>query len=136
MSKLMLAGSALLLVALAALAPAAASSAAESPKITATLTTLSPTSRLVWIVNHGRVTYREFVAQSVNRPRIIAATKPCVVQRDANFNGATSNWRYRATCRRALAPGKALKIGLTTSRGNGSIAVYVGVNGELVLISK
>ena len=122
----------------AALGLAAIVTSTASPgglRVSATVTTVSPTSRVVRIVNHGHVTYREFVAQSVNRPRILAATGPCVVQRDANFNGTTSSWRYRATCRRALAPGRVLKIGLTTSRGNGAIQVFVVVNGELVLIN-
>jgi hypothetical protein len=68
----------------------------------------------------------------MNKPRIIAATKPCSVARDGSAAGATFNWRYRATCRRALAPGKTFNIHLTTSSGSGKVDVFVVVDRVLV----
>jgi hypothetical protein len=97
--------------------------------------TVSPTSRVVHIVNHDRLTYRQFLVQSEIKP-VITAAKPCgFVQRDGAFNGTTFNWRYRATCRKVLPPGKSFDFYLTTS-GGGRIQVFVVVNGELVPIAR
>jgi hypothetical protein len=93
-----------------------------------TVKRLSSTSTLVRIVSRDQVTYRDFVVQTINKPRIIAAMKPCVVQRDGNAVGATFNWRYRAICRKTLAPGKTVDIRLTTSNARGNIDVFVVVN--------
>lgn len=111
---------------------------AGTPKVSATVTTLSPASRLVHIANRDRVSYRTFIVQSWNTPKILAAraTRPCPVDRFGASVGVTFNWRYRATCNTALAPGKALDIRLTTSRGSGRIEVFVVVNGVLSRISK
>jgi hypothetical protein len=110
---------------------------ASAPKVTATVVTKSPTARVVHIVNHGRVTYRDFIVESKNAPKILSATKPCGrVQRDGNFNGSKFNWRYRAECKKTLAPGKSFTIGLKTSGGGGKIVVYVDVNDDLIPITK
>ncbi|MGH3127334.1 MAG: hypothetical protein ACRDPX_05395 [Gaiellaceae bacterium] len=111
---------------------------AGTPKVSATVKTLSPTSRLVHIANRDRVTYRTFIVQSWNTPKIVRAraTKPCPVERFGASIGVAFNWRYRATCETALAPGKTLDIRLTTSRGSGRIEVFVVVNGVLSRISK
>jgi hypothetical protein len=111
---------------------------AGTPKVSATVKTLSPTSRVVHIVNRDRVTYRTFIVQSWNTPKILGAkeTKPCPVDRFGASIGLTFNWRYRATCKNALAPGKTLDIRLTTSRGSGRIEVFVVVKGVLSRISK
>jgi hypothetical protein len=111
---------------------------AGTPKVSATVKTLSPTSRLVHIANRDRVTYRTFIVQSVNKPKILGAkaTKPCPVQRDGASNGVTFIWRYRATCTKALAPGKTLDIRLTTLGGSGRIDVFVVAKGVLSRISK
>ena len=108
--------------------------AADTPKLTATVKTLSPTSRLVQIVNRDDVTYRHFVIQSVRTPKILAATKPCVVQRDGTSNGVTFIWRYRATCKKALAPGRTLNVRLTT-QGSGRISVFVVVKNTPISIT-
>jgi hypothetical protein len=114
---------------------AGAVAAADTPKLTATVTTVSPTSRLVRIVNRDQVTYRHFIVQSLRTPKIVAATKPCVVQRDGTANGTEFIWRYRATCKKALAPGRALNIRLTTE-GRGRINVFVVVKNTSVTITK
>lgn len=110
--------------------------ASTAPKVTVTVKRLSPTSTLVRIANRDQVTYRDFVVQSINKPRIIAATKLCAVQRDGNSAGATFNWRYRATCRKTLAPGKTIDIRLTTSNESGRIDVFVVVNHALVPVRR
>ena len=105
---------------------------AAAPKLTASVKTLSPTSRVVHIVNRDQVTYREFRLESTRTPRITAATaanKQCPVLRNGASNGVTFIWSYRATCKRALAPGKTLDVRLTTSSGSGRINVSVVVNG-------
>jgi hypothetical protein len=116
----------------------AVAGAATPPKVTVTVTVtrLSPTSALVRIGNRDRVSYRDFVVQSINKPRIISATKPCAVQRDGNAVGATFNWRYRAMCRKTLAPGKTIDIRLRTSNGKGRIDVFVVVDHALVPVSR
>jgi hypothetical protein len=114
----------------------AVAGAATPPELTVTVERLSSTATLVRIVNRDQVTYRDFVVQTINKPRIIAATKPCLVQRDGNAVGATFNWRYRATCRKTLAPGKSIDIRLTTSNTRGKIDVFVVVNRALVHVSK
>jgi hypothetical protein len=114
----------------------AVAGAATAPKVTVTVKRLSSTSTLVRIANRDQVTYREFVVQSINTPRIIAATKPCAVRRDGNSAGANFNWRYRATCRKTLAPGKTIDIRLRTSKGSGTIDVFVVVNHALVHASR
>jgi hypothetical protein len=113
---------------------AAVAGARGTVDVTATVRTLSPTSRLVHIANHGAVSYGRFVVQSIRAPVISTATKPCVVERDLNFTGTTSNWRYRAICRKVLTPGKTFDIRLTTT-GTGRIVVFVVVKGALVRIS-
>lgn len=113
-----------------------AAAGASAPKVTATVTTTSATLRLVRIVNRDHVTYRDFVVESKNAPRILKATKPCsVVQRDGNYNGTKFNWRYRTECKRAVRPRKAFTIAVTTS-GKGPITVYVVVNDDFVRINK
>jgi hypothetical protein len=89
----------------------------------------------VRIVNLDRVTYRNFVVQSVRSPKILAATKPCAVQRDGVAAGAEFIWKYTAKCKTALRPGKALNIGLTTE-GRGRIKVFVVVNNVSLTITK
>ena len=110
-----------------------AAGAADTPKVTATVKTLSPTSRLVQIVNRDQVTYRHFRVQAVRTPKIVAATKPCVVHR---MGTATPQfvWRYMATCKKALPPGRTLNIRLTTE-GRGRIEVYVIVDNISVAIT-
>jgi hypothetical protein len=108
--------------------------AAGTPKVTATVKTPSPTSRLVHIVNHDRVTYRNFIVETQNKPQLIAVTKPCVIERDGGFIGTTYRWRYRAVCKKAVAPGKTFDIRLTT-KGSGRIGVYVVVKDVLARIN-
>ena len=110
--------------------------AATGPKVSVTVKKLSPTSTLVRIANRDHVAYKDFVVQSVNKPKIVAAARPCAVQRDGNSAGATFNWRYRAACRKPLAPGKTIEIRLTTSTESGKIDVFVVVNNALVHISR
>jgi len=105
---------------------AASTTAAAPPKLTATVRTVSPTSRVVRIVNHDRVTYRLFRVQSFDTPKITAASKPCITRADANFNGTAVSWRYQANCAKALGPGQTFTINLTT-RGSGRVDVYVVV---------
>jgi hypothetical protein len=112
----------------------AAAASAGAPKLTATVKALSPTTHLVSIVNHDQIAYRNFIVQTVNKPRIIAASKPCAVQRDGNFVGSKFNWRYQARCTKTLAPGQTFKIRLTTSEGRGRIDVLVVVNGVYLRI--
>ena len=100
-----------------------------APKVTATVTSPSPTSRLVHIVNHDRVTYRNFVVVAPVKPEITKASKPCVVARDGGYIGTKFVWQYRAECRKPLAPGQAFNIRLTTSGPGGNLFVYVVVNG-------
>jgi hypothetical protein len=112
------------------------SAGAQDPrKVTATVKTLSPTSRLVHIVNRDRVPYGRIVVQAIGSPRITAATKPCVIERDLGFEGTVSTWRYRATCKRSVAAGKTFDVRLTTA-GKGRIVVYVVVKGRLVEIDR
>jgi hypothetical protein len=103
--------------------------------VTATVKTLSATSRVVHIVNRDRVPYRDFVVQSAITPVILAATK-CAVERDGAFNGTTMAWRYRAKCRRPLAPGQAATIRVTTSSKRGALSFFVVVKGALLRIDK
>jgi hypothetical protein len=109
--------------------------AADDPKVTATVKMLSPTSRLVHIVNRDDVAYRHFRVQSVRSPKIVAATKPCVVHRVGVANGLEFVWRYMATCKKLLAPGRTMNIRLTT-QGRGRISVLVFVNNTPVTITK
>lgn len=105
---------------------------AAAPKVTASVKTLSPTVRVVHLVNRDHVTYRNFWVESVRTPRITAATaanKPCPVLRNGMSAGTTFIWRYKVKCRRVLAPGKTLDIRLTTSGGGGKILVSVVLNG-------
>ena len=104
-----------------------ASAAAAAPKVTATVTSPSPTSRLVHIVNHDRVTYREFDVETAIKPVLIRATPCGGVRRDGASNGVTFNWKYTVTCKKALPPGHAFDIHLTTSPQRGNIFVYVVV---------
>jgi hypothetical protein len=103
--------------------------------VAVTVKRTSPASTVVRIANHDGVAYHQFVVQSINKPKIVAA-KACAVQRDGNSAGATFNWRYRATCRRTLAPGKVIEVRLTTSNESGKLDVFVVVNGALVHISR
>ena len=111
---------------------------AAAPKLTVSVKTLAPTSRVVRIVNRDQVTYREFVVESYKAPRITAATaanKPCPVSRNGVSTGVAFIWNYRATCRRALAPGQTLNIRLTTSRGSANFLVSVVVKGVKLRIN-
>jgi hypothetical protein len=76
------------------------------------------------------VTYRSFVVQTLVKPAITAASKPCVVARDGAFNGTAFVWQYRAECKRPLAPGHAFDIHLTTTKERGNVVAYVVVNGD------
>lgn len=111
-----------------------AAATAGTPKVTATVKSVSRTSHVVHIVNHDHVTYRKFVVQTLVKPVITAASKPCEVARDGNFNGTTFNWQYRAECKKSLAPGHAFDIRLTTTAQRGLFIVYVVVKGEPVRI--
>ena len=105
---------------------------AAAPKVTASVKTVSPTLRVVHLVNRDQVTYRNFWVESIRTPRITAATaanKSCPVLRNGLSAGATFIWRYKVKCRSALAPGKTLDIRLTTSSGGGRINVSVVVDG-------
>ena len=113
----------------------AAASAAGVPKVTATVKTLSPTSRLVRIVNRDHVTYRNFIAETQNKPQLVAVGKPCAIERELGFVGTEYRYRYRAVCKRALAPGNTFDIRLTT-KGSGPIRVYVVVKGVLTPINR
>ena len=70
-----------------------AGATAGAPKLRATVTSPSPTSRLVHIVNHDRVTYRNFVVFVAVRPEITKASKPCVVARDGVYVGTKFAWQ-------------------------------------------
>ena len=107
---------------------------AGAPKLRATVTSPSPTTRLVHIVNRDRVTYRNFVVVVAVRPEITKASKPCAVARDGGYVGTKFVWQYRAECRRPLAPGRAFNIRLTTSGRGGNFFVYVVVNGTRIQI--
>jgi hypothetical protein len=111
----------------------AAAGAAGAPNVTVSITAPSSTSRLVHIVNHGTVRYGHFIVQAIGTPRIIAASRPCSVEKDLGFSGTKSTWRYRAACRRDIGRGQAFDVRLTTT-GMGRLAVYVVVNGALVEI--
>jgi hypothetical protein len=104
--------------------------AAAAPKVTATVKTPSPTSRLVRIVNRDHVTYSNFIVETQNKPELVAVSKPCAIERDGGFIGTTYRWRYRAVCKKRLAPGKRFDIHLTT-KGNGRVRVYVAVKNVL-----
>jgi hypothetical protein len=108
---------------------------AGAPKVTATVTSPSPTSRLVHIVNRDHVTYRNFIVETQNKPELVAVEKPCAIERDGGFIGTTYRWRYRAVCKKAVAPGKTFDIRLTT-KGRGVVGVYVVVKGVLSRINK
>jgi hypothetical protein len=104
-----------------------------TPKVVATITNVTATSRVVHIVNRDRATHRRFVIQSINKP-VIKAAKPCgFIQRDGFSIGPIANFRYRARCRKALGPGKSFNVYLTTS-GCGRIDVFVVVKGQLLHI--
>ena len=107
---------------------------AATPKVTATVKTPSPSSRLVHIVNRDHVTYSNFIVETQNRPQLVAVDKPCAIERDGGFIGTTYRWRYRAVCKKAVAPGKTFDIRLTT-KGSGRIGVYVVVKGVLSRIN-
>ena len=107
---------------------------AATPKVTATVKTPSPSSRLVHIVNRDHVTYSNFIVETQNRPQLVAVDKPCAIERDGGFIGTTYRWRYRAVCKKAVAPGKTFDIRLTT-KGSGTIGVYVVVKGVLSRIN-
>ena len=108
--------------------------ASGAPKVTATVTTPSPTSRLVHIVNRDHVTYRNFIVETQNKPQLLAVDKPCAIERDGGFIGTTYRWRYRAVCKKAVAPGKTFDIRLTT-KGSGRIGVFVVVKDVLLRIN-
>ena len=107
---------------------------AGAPKVTATVTSPSPTSRLVHIVNRDHVTYRNFIVETQNKPKLVAVNKPCAIERDLGFIGTVYRYRYRAVCKKAVAPGKTFDIRLTTS-GNGKINVFVVVKDVLSRIN-
>ena len=107
-----------------------AAAVAGTPKVTATVKTPTSTSRLVHIVNRDHVTYRNFIVETQNKPELVAVSKPCAIERDGGFIGTTYRWRYRAVCKKRLAPGKRFDIHLTT-KGNGRVRVYVAVKNVL-----
>jgi hypothetical protein len=107
---------------------------AGAPKVTATVKTPSPTLRLVHIVNRDHVTYRNFIVETQNKPELVAVTKPCAIERDGGFIGTTYRWRYRAVCKKSIAPGKTFDIRLTT-KGSGRIGVFVVVKDVLLRIN-
>jgi hypothetical protein len=109
--------------------------AADPPKVTATVTSPSPTSRLVHIVNRDHVTYRNFIVETQNTPKLVAVNKPCAIERDLGFIGTVYRYRYRAVCKKAVAPGKTFDIRLTTS-GSGRVNVFVVVKDVLSRINK
>jgi hypothetical protein len=111
-----------------------AAAVAGTPKVTATVKTPTSTSRLVHIVNRDHVTYRNFIVETQNKPQLLVVNKPCVIERDGGFIGTTYRWRYRAVCKRAVAPGKTFDIRLTTS-GSGRINVFVVVKNVLYRIN-
>jgi hypothetical protein len=111
-----------------------AAAVAGTPKVTATVKTPTPTSRLVHIVNRDHVTYRNFIVETQNKPQLLVVDKPCAIERDGGFIGTTYRWRYRAVCKRAVAPGKTFDIRLTTS-GSGRINVFVVVKNVLYRIN-
>ena len=130
-APLTLSGTALLL----ATGGAALAGVAGTPKVTATVKTPSPTSRLVHILNRDQVTYRNFIVETQNNPKLLAVNKPCAIERDLGFIGTVYRYRYRAVCKKAVAPGKTFDISLTTS-GSGRVNVFVVVKDVLFRINK
>ncbi len=121
------AGSLTVLVSPAQAAPVSQSHQARLPKITASVKVLSPTARLVHIVNNDNVPGYFFVAHSTDSPKILSATSPsgpCKIVKVVFFT-ITKHTEYRAHCKVTLAPGKAVNVRLQTTRGNGTVAVLV-----------
>ena len=94
------------------------------PTIAATVKVLSPTARLVHIVNTDNVPGYFFLITSTDSPKIVSASGPCKVFKVGTVIGIKQHTHYRAHCKVALRPGKAVDIRLTTS-GNGNIGVTV-----------
>jgi hypothetical protein len=112
----------LLAVALPTYAPAASP---RVPEISATVRALSPTSRLVHIVNRGTVPGYLFLIRSVDSPKIVSATGPtgsCTTSWGLFFIASDKHYEYRAHCKFTLAPGRALDIRVST-RGAGKLGV-------------
>jgi hypothetical protein len=93
------------------------------PKIAVTIKVLSPTSRLVHIVNRDTVTGYLFLIRSVDSPKILSASGRCVLSKSLFFVVTEKHYEYRAHCRFALAQGRALDIRLGT-RGGGALGVF------------
>jgi len=108
---------------------------AGTPKVTATIAKSSLTDRLVHIVNRDHVTYRNFIVETQNRPMLVAVSKPCKIERELGFIGTVYRYRYRAVCKKAVAPGKTFDVRLTTS-GSGRINVFVVVKDVLFRINE
>ena len=108
---------------------------AGTPKVTATIAKSSLTDRLVHIVNRDHVTYRNFIVETQNKPVIVAVNKPCKIERELGFIGTVYRYRYRAVCKKAVAPGKTFDVRLTTS-GSGRINVFVVVKDVLFRTNK
>jgi hypothetical protein len=89
----------------------------------------------VHIVNRDHVTYRNFLVETQNKPKLLAVNKPCTIERELGFIGTVYRYRYRAVCKKAVAPGKTFDIRLTTS-GSGKMTAFVVVKDVLFRISK
>jgi len=73
-------------------------------------------------------------AKAQNKPMLVAVSKPCKIERELGFIGTVYRYRYRAVCKKAVAPGKTFDV-LTTS-GSGRINVFVVVKDVLFRINK
>ena len=122
-------------VAVAGSAVVANAAGASSPKVTATVTKTSATEQVVHIVNRDGVTYRKFIVETQNKPVLVAVNKPCAIERDLGFIGTVYRYRYRAVCKKAVAPGKTFDIRLTT-KGSGRVNVFVVLKDVLFRVSK
>ena len=123
-----------LVIALASSAQAGPTSASETsrlPRIAVTIKVLSPTSRLVHIVNRDTVTGYLFLIRSVDSPKILSASDPCVVSKGPFFVVTEKHYEYRAHCKFALAPGRAHDFRLGT-RGGGALGVFACPRGASV----
>jgi hypothetical protein len=94
-------------------------------RIAVTIKALSPTARVVHIVNRDTVAGSFFLIHSTDSPRILSAsspTGPCTIS-EARFYITSWHTEYRAHCRFALAPQRAVDIRLNT-RGAGKLAAF------------
>jgi hypothetical protein len=109
---------------LIALACPVATATDRVPTIAFTVKVLSPTSRLVHIVDRDTVPGYFFLIRAVDSPRIVAAKAPngpCMISQGSFFVLTERHNEYRAHCRFTLAPGKAFDVRLTT-HGRGNVA--------------